>query len=272
MTQTPVNIFRLLSNPEVLYILEILSTSSRNANELKIDIQTRFRLSRRAYYSRINQLASLGLIGRTTHLLYFLTSLGRVFLHLQLTAVYALEKQNIIKMIDSLKEFRQDQRKGLIESVVDNPHIKNILLKLPLDNQPSTLSLNRHKDDITNPRIMVVDDDNDILKTMKVILEDAGYGVDVFNNSFESLKQFVNDSTLGHPYDLVITDIRMPNLNGLELYQRIKAVNANITTIFLSGLAIKSELIGMLGIGLDNIIEKPVYPQELIRKVKKILG
>src|SRR5918996_679937 len=273
MTQNPANIFKLLSDPVVLYILEFLSAHSQNADELKIDVQTRFRLSRRAYYSRINQLTSLGLIGRTKRLLYFLTPLGRIFLNLQSTAEYALKNLNIIKVVDSLKEFPQEERKALTETVITNPHIKNILLaRQGFDNQSSTLSLNWHKDDITNPRIMVVDDDNDISKTMKIILEDAGYGVDVFDDSFEALKHFVNDSALEHPYDLVILDIRMPNLNGLELYQRIKAVNANIRTIFLSALAIKSELIGMLpGINLDSIIEKPVYPQELIRKIRKIL-
>src|SRR5919112_568563 len=204
-----VNVFKLLSYQEVLYILKSLSTSSRNANELKIDVQSRFKLGRRSYYSRINRLANLGLVGRTTHLLYFITSLGRTFLDLQLTAEYALDIHNVMRMIDSLKEFPQDHRNGLIENIINNPHIKNILLQQPFDDQPSTLSLNRHKDDIINPRIMVVDDDNDVLTTIKVILEDASYSVDVFNDSFEALKQFVNDLASGHPYDLVILDIKM---------------------------------------------------------------
>jgi CheY-like chemotaxis protein len=265
-----VNVFKLLSYPEVLYILKSLSTSNRNANELKIDIQSRFKLGRRSYYSRINRLANLGLVGRTTHLLYFITSLGRTFLDLQLTAEYALDNHNVMRMIDSLKEFPQDHRNGLIENIINNPHIKNILLQQPFDNQPSTLSLNRHKDDIINPRIMVVDDDNDVLTAIKVILEDASYSVDVFNDSFEALKQFVNVSASGHPYDLVILDIKMPHFNGLELYQRIKAVNATIRTMFLSALVVKSELISILpGIDSDSIIEKPVSQQELIRRVKK---
>jgi CheY-like chemotaxis protein len=275
-------VFRTLSNPHIFYILETLNNSKRNSDELRIEIRSRFRLSHRSYYSLINPLASIGFIRRETHLLYSITSLGRVFLYLHQATEYALENRNIMAVLDMLEEFPRDQRNDFIESVINNPLVKDVLLNkgdisftkgiYQIDDQLSAVSSDHHEHEIVNPRIMVVDDDNDILTTIKVILEGADYGVEIFNNSFEALKHFVMDLATPHTYDLVILDLRMPHINGFQLYQRIKAVKINTRILFLTGLDIKPELISMLpGAHLDNVIEKPVHPQQLIRKVKTLL-
>jgi CheY-like chemotaxis protein len=76
-----------------------------------------------------------------------------------------------------------------------------------------------------------VDDDADVTFTLKTVLENNGYAVDVFNDPIIALENFKkaadDDITDGigegtyYYYDLVLTDIRMPTMNGFELYQKI---------------------------------------------------
>ena len=74
-------------------------------------------------------------------------------------------------------------------------------------------------------RILLIDDDPDVTLTLKTVLENNGYAVDVFNDPIMALQNFKKvadeDTTNGkYHYDLVLTDIRMPIINGFELYQK----------------------------------------------------
>jgi DNA-binding response OmpR family regulator len=71
------------------------------------------------------------------------------------------------------------------------------------------------------PRILVVDDEQDIAKVIKGGLENLGYQVDSFNNPEEALSYFKPDY-----YDIMIFDIRMPKLNGFQLYRAIRKKTA----------------------------------------------
>jgi DNA-binding response OmpR family regulator len=64
-------------------------------------------------------------------------------------------------------------------------------------------------------------------------------------------------------------DIRMPNLNGIQLYYRLKAINPNIKILFVSALDAAQEMISILpGVELDDIIRKPVDSEQFLSKVK----
>jgi two-component system, OmpR family, response regulator ChvI len=119
--------------------------------------------------------------------------------------------------------------------------------------------------------VMVVDDDQDILTTFEAILNSQGISVKTFRDANEAIKQFA----LARPdlYDLIILDIRMPGLNGLQLYYRLKALNKNIKVLFVSALEASDELISILpGIQIENILKKPVPRNYFITTVKGILG
>ncbi len=119
--------------------------------------------------------------------------------------------------------------------------------------------------------VMLVDDDQDILTTFEAILNSQGISVDTFKDANEALKHFA----LAKPdhYHLIILDIRMPGLNGLQLYYRLKALNKNIKVLFVSALEASDELISILpGIQIENILKKPVERDFFISTVKGILG
>ncbi|MDQ3971797.1 MAG: response regulator [Thermoproteota archaeon] len=120
---------------------------------------------------------------------------------------------------------------------------------------------------------MIVDDDQDALLTYKTFLLAGaeGYNVDAFTDSYEALKHFIN---LNHSYyDLVITDIRMPGLNGLQLYQKIKAIDNTINVVFLSALDVLQEMASIFpALDFKNIIRKPVNQEDFLDKVKAALA
>jgi CheY-like chemotaxis protein len=118
--------------------------------------------------------------------------------------------------------------------------------------------------------IMLVDDEPDVLLTYKTYLDSAGYNVDAFTDPREALVRFAH--TDPNTYNLVLMDIRMPDLNGIQLYYRLKAINPNIRILFVSALDAAQEMISILpGIGLDDVIRKPVGIEEFLSKVKTAL-
>ena len=119
---------------------------------------------------------------------------------------------------------------------------------------------------------MVVDDEKDILSIIKRGLESKNrFHVDTFidvENALESLKKKPNDY-----YDLVLTDIRMPKINGFELYRRIKESNPNMKIVFITAFEInKDEFTKVIpSVDVLDFISKPVSMSTLITKLKSIL-
>ena len=118
--------------------------------------------------------------------------------------------------------------------------------------------------------IMLVDDEPDILLTYETYLANAGYKLDAFTDSREAIMHF--EHTDPNIYNLVLMDIRMPNLNGIQLYYKLKAINPNIKILFISAIDAAQEMISILpGIGLDDVIRKPVDIEKFLFKVKTAL-
>ncbi|HEX5519191.1 MAG TPA: response regulator, partial [Candidatus Nitrosocosmicus sp.] len=116
-------------------------------------------------------------------------------------------------------------------------------------------------------RVLLVEDDLDVLFTYKLALDSENFNVDAFSDPRIALRSFAE-----HPnsyYDIVVLDIRMPNLNGLQLFYRLKAIDMNIRILFVSALDAAEELTSILpGIKFDDVIRKPVNIDHLINKIK----
>jgi YesN/AraC family two-component response regulator len=122
-------------------------------------------------------------------------------------------------------------------------------------------------------KVMVVDDERDILRIIKRDLEENNntFTVDIFSSSEQALQAFE-----GHPsdyYDLILTDIRMPRMNGFELYRRIKEKNPAIKIAFITAFEINKEEFNKVlpSIDVKDFIIKPISMSDLIIKLKSIV-
>jgi CheY-like chemotaxis protein len=119
-------------------------------------------------------------------------------------------------------------------------------------------------------RILYVDDDNDILITFKKILKENGFLVDAFSNPLEALSSFTPGV-----YDLLLIDIKMPQMNGFELNQKIrnKSNDRKIKTCFITAYDVLYEPLQKEFVGLDVgcFIRKPIGAEDLVKKIKEEL-
>jgi CheY-like chemotaxis protein len=115
--------------------------------------------------------------------------------------------------------------------------------------------------------IMLIDDEQDILYSFSEGLSIAGYRSEAFSDSQEALKRFSQmDSTY---FDLVILDLRMPEINGIELYSKFKSINRAVKILFVSALDVMPELVSIFPeIVKDDILRKPVEMNDFINKIK----
>jgi len=119
--------------------------------------------------------------------------------------------------------------------------------------------------------ILIVEDEPDSIFTYKIILEQEGYNVDTFTDPYAALKRFAEIES--SYYSLVLLDIRMPRLNGLQLYYRIKAINHNIKIIFVTALDAADELVSILpDMTLDLVIKKPADRALIVSTVKQAIA
>jgi DNA-binding response OmpR family regulator len=119
---------------------------------------------------------------------------------------------------------------------------------------------------------MIVDDEPDILSTYKLLLSAEGYNVQAFTDAQEALKHFVQLPDPSSHYSLVLLDVRMPRLNGLQLFYRIKAISPATTIMFISALDIAEELTSILpNITSNHIMKKPLKREYFVSQINSML-
>jgi CheY-like chemotaxis protein len=114
-------------------------------------------------------------------------------------------------------------------------------------------------------RILIIDDDPDITLALKTILEDNGYAVDVFNDPANVVSNFKQPGM----YDLLIIDIIMPNMDGFELYEKVKKIDSKVKACFITAYDVYSEALREIypGFEVDCFMKKPIENEDLLRKV-----
>ena len=113
--------------------------------------------------------------------------------------------------------------------------------------------------------ILIVDDELDIVAIFRQALRKQGYTVFGFTDPLLALEHFRLNAK---QYGLIITDIRMPNMNGFELAAKIKAIKRNAKIVFMSAFEIGDLELSVSSIRITDFIRKPVDIGTLIQKVK----
>jgi CheY-like chemotaxis protein/predicted transcriptional regulator len=168
-----------------------------------------------------------------------------------------------------------DNEQGSSKKFIDSNMMLSLARK-PRSRRGDTKALYNSRFDPQRPQrkmsvnIMLVDDEEDVALTYESFLFSTGYFVETYSESYKALRDFALDPLY---FDLVILDIRMENINGLQLYQSFKAMNPNIKALFVTSLDAAKELVSIIpGISPEYIIRKPVERQRFINSVRKVLG
>ncbi len=114
-------------------------------------------------------------------------------------------------------------------------------------------------------RILIVDDEPDITLSFKMILEGNGFNVDTYNDPLNAIKNFKAGS-----YDLVILDIRMPKMDGFQLYEELRKIEEKVKVVFITAFDINYEGLRKMypELRIDSFVRKPVDSEYLINVVK----
>jgi DNA-binding NtrC family response regulator len=116
--------------------------------------------------------------------------------------------------------------------------------------------------------IMIVDDEIDIATFMKLSLQKCGYNVDSFTDSFLALEHFQLNS---EDYTIVLSDIRMPGMNGFEFVQKIREVKPKIKVLLMTAFDINTTVFSeeLLATKVNGFIQKPISLKILNSEIKK---
>jgi len=116
--------------------------------------------------------------------------------------------------------------------------------------------------------ILLVDDEKSIADVTTNMLERLGYKVTVRISSFDALEAFRN---LADRIDLLIADLTMPQMTGLQLYREIKKIRPDIKVIICTGFSEQLDSRNSKAIGIEGFLHKPVVMSELARCVRSVL-
>ena len=117
------------------------------------------------------------------------------------------------------------------------------------------------------PRILVIDDEEIVRISCKKCLNPEGYDVNVAENGLEGLRL----AEANH-YDLILTDLKMPDMDGMEFLSKMKEMQPEAKVIMITGYSTVEHAVKAIRLGAYNYIEKPFTPDTLITAVKEALS
>ena len=121
-----------------------------------------------------------------------------------------------------------------------------------------------------NKRVLIIDDEPDIILTLRMALEQNGFRTDSYSDSILAYKNF-----RAGVYDLVLLDIKMPNVDGFQLHQKIKRTDSRVKICFLTASEFYDEEIrkeqGFDGFNEELFLRKPVEITCLIDTIRPLM-
>jgi DNA-binding NtrC family response regulator len=136
----------------------------------------------------------------------------------------------------------------------------------------------RQKEDVNHDsgdkplaRLLIVDDDSDIVQVLKMGLLKNGFLVDAFTNPEEALQSFKSNA---EKFCLVVSDIRMPALSGIQLARKVKEINPNVKVVLMTAFEIRDNEFSKVfpSMHVDGFVQKPIGIRDLTNKILSLIG
>jgi len=119
----------------------------------------------------------------------------------------------------------------------------------------------------TSQRILIVDDDRSSCEILSKILALRGYRVDVAYDGYTAL-----DLIREQDYGLALIDYRMPGMDGVELYRRIRELRPELVGVFVTGFPTIDTIYPAIAVGVERVIAKPAGSGELLSVIEEFVG
>ena len=116
--------------------------------------------------------------------------------------------------------------------------------------------------------ILIVEDDEPLLRLLRFFLDDAGYNVMSAKNGEEAVDMYIKHR---EKIDLVVTDLGLPGLTGKEEMATLERINPSVRIICASGFIVPTVERELFRAGAKAIISKPYAPEEILQKVRTVL-
>lgn len=121
-------------------------------------------------------------------------------------------------------------------------------------------------------KILIIDDEQEILNSTSLLLKGAGYEVETANNGYAAFEILRFDKDANTLPGLVLLDMKMPVLTGLELLKELEKIRIKVPFIAVTGYADKQMVIELLRFGCSDFIEKPILGEELLERIAVALS
>jgi two-component system cell cycle response regulator CpdR len=118
----------------------------------------------------------------------------------------------------------------------------------------------------TNPKILLAEDDNDMRRFLVKALENAGYDVIDYDNGMSAYRRLREE-----PFELLLTDIVMPEMDGIELARRASELDPDIKIMFITGFAAVALNADSNAPKDAKVLSKPFHLRDLVNEVEKLL-
>jgi CheY-like chemotaxis protein len=250
------NILNSLSDHKSLILFKAIAN-----NDSTTPIE-RTGLSRKQFYSRLYNLKQAGLIKRTQGK-YSLTASGKIVYYALKTIESVCNNYWKLKAVDSIDhKLPENEYVRIVNTLIDSQNIRDIILASLKDDNRSIMAKKN--------RVFMVDDDVYINSIFKTHLEDAGFIVDSFTDPDFAFENFKADF-----YNLLLLDIKMPKINGFDLYKQIREIDNKVKVLFITEFEEYYEKFKNTFPYLDEkecFIRKPIEGGLLIKQVKKIIS
>ncbi len=162
--------------------------------------------------------------------------------------------------------------KGFIEVKSQLGAGTEFLVSLPLMNN-ETIDKNNEITTQTivgrNETILVIEDEKSLRDLMKEFLISNGYKVITASDGVEGLKIFEQNI---NEIKLVFSDIGLPKIDGVVLFEKMRTVHPEVKTILTSGFLASNKKSELINTGVKDFVQKPYHPEEVLKKIRKVLG
>jgi two-component system, NtrC family, response regulator HydG len=112
-------------------------------------------------------------------------------------------------------------------------------------------------------RVLVVDDDADLARTTALILKSKGFAVNVAADGLTAIRQAEQN-----PFDIALMDIKLPGIDGVETYKRIKTIQPDLAAIMMTGFSVEERVQEALGEGALAVLTKPLEVDRLLELIE----